>query len=248
MRRILILLSFAIVSLLSSCSKTDNDITIRDMVFGETDMRLVQAKNYKGFPANLRQSVLWEPFIENVHQWTEVSNNNMNYFKVIEGGMYHIMGYSGSGVTNNGSSNTLPLISNSNNFEIEISFRIVQKGSRSLNYLLTFGDSSGDYKDRIEIMDYPDASGNSSHSNFSISNFPSNDDNRNRYFDTNVKYNSPIGFDIITIRKVNSSWIIFFNGLYIKQLVSLRIATSWINFYTSKEAQIDYIKYDYLLN
>ena len=52
----------------------------------------------------------------------------------------------------------------------------------------------------------------------------------------------------LTIRKVSNKWFVFFNGNFIKQLDSLNIATSYFDFYTGKEAQIDYIKFDNLIN
>jgi hypothetical protein len=235
------LLTIFLVSLcFTNCSVDDNDVTIRDMVFGEADPLLATAKNYNAYGTANRQNVLLENFDNNNRNWP-VGYTNQSYFRLINAGVYHLMGFSGTSVTNSGF-NTLPLLNSSGNYEIEIAFRIIQNGTSGYKYKFTFASASNSYNNRIEILN------DETNGNFNISNFPANDPNRNRYFDTNLSYNSPNGFDKLTIRKVSNKWFVFFNGNFIKQLDSLNIATSYFDFYTGKEAQIDYIKFDNLIN
>lgn len=236
--KIIIILFFGLH--LTSCSVDDTDVTIRDMIFGKADPLLATAKNYNAYGATNRQNVLWENFDNNNRNWP-VGFSNMSYFRAVNGGVYHLMGISGTSVTNSGF-NTLPILNSSSNYEIEIAFRVIQNGTSGVKYKFTFANASNTYNNRIEILN------DETNGNFNITNFPANDSNRNRYYDTNLSYNSPNGFDKLTIRKVSNNWFIFFNGNFIKQLNSLNIATNYFNFYTSKEAQIDFIKYDNLIN
>lgn len=225
---------------LTSCSVDETDVTIRDMVFGEADPLLATAKNYNSYGATNRQNVFLENFDNNSRNWP-VGYTNLSYFRAVNGGVYHLMGFSGTSVTNSGF-NTLPSLNPVGNYEIEIAFRIIQNGTSGIKYKFTFANASNSYNNRIEILN------DETNGNFNITNFPANDSNRNRYYDTNLSYNSPNGFDKLTIRKVSNKWFVFFNGNFIKQLNSLNIATNYFNFYTSKEAQIEYIKFDNLIN
>lgn len=225
---------------LFSCSLDETDLTLRDMVFGEADPLLATAKNYNGYGAINRQNIYWESFDNNSRNWP-FGYSNSSFFRTVSNGLYHLMGSSGTSATNSGF-NTLPLLNSNGNYEIEIAFRILQNGTSGIKHSFTFSNTSNTYNNRIEIIN------DETNGNFNITNFPANDSNRNRYFDTNLSYNSPNGFDKLTIRKVSNKWFIFFNGIFIKQLNSLNIATNYFSFYTSKEAQIDFIKYDNLIN
>jgi len=240
MKYIKIILLVIIGLVFSSCSVDDTDLTIRDMVFGEDDPILATAKNYNAYGATNRQNIFWENFDNNTRNWPVGYSNNF-YFRAINGGVYHLMGSSGLSATNSGF-NILPTLNTTGNYEIEIRFKIIQNGTSGIKYKFVLANTSTSYSNRLEIIN-DDTNGN-----LNFTNFPSNDSNRNRYFDTTVTYNSPNGFDKLTLRKINNKWIVFFNEVYIKQLNSINIATNYFSFYTSKEAQIDFIKYDNLIN
>ncbi len=233
MRRILILLSFAIVSLLSACSKTDNDITIREMIFGDSDPLLAQYKNYSFYPSNKRQSVLWEPFDNNHRNWP-VDTTGYNDYRKITNGVYHLAKTNGSSNTNS-TSNTLPLLDVNRDYEIEIRVKIVRfyfSLIEQYSYQFSFTKAGS----IVSI------SGNSGDTEPNFFLFPTNTKVR-------IKYNSPNGYDTFTLRKVNNKWILFVNGEYITHVESSDIGTKYFSFSTStNEALLDYIKYDYLLN
>ena len=64
----------------------------------------------------------------------------------------------------------------------------------------------------------------------------------------NINNNDSANFNLLTLRKVNNYLIVFLNGVYVKHTPITTFNTNYFKFLTTKEAQIDYIKYFILTN
>lgn len=220
-----------------SCEKFNEDLIVRDLIFGEADSLISTAKKFNAYNTNQRQNLFIEDFNNNDLNWPVV-DGGMFHYRLIKNGVFYLMGSGGRDASNK----NFPKINYEENYEIEIRFKINQTGSFPIIYSFTFAQSENSYDARIDIIN------DGENGNFNISNFIGNDYNRNRYFDRSVSYNSPSDYDKLTLRNVSGKWFVFMNEVFLYQIKSLPIATNYFRFFTNKEAQIDYIRFDYLIN
>lgn len=233
---------FAIFSLtLNSCIELENDITVRDLVFSEGDPLLAQAKNYNYYSADKRQNILIEDFLNNTRNWPINTASIYNYRK-IENGLYKLAKNSTSTLPTNTTGNTLTSIDFKNDFEIELKLKAYLNENEfypaeNATYTIGFSQnySSLNFISDVELT-------------VNKTSIIINTENGANSATQKISNNDVANFNIITLRKVNKYLIVFLNGVYVKHTPITTFNTNYFKFLTTKEAQIDYIKYDLLIN
>ena len=224
---------------LNSCIELENDLTIRDLVFSEGDPMLAQAKNYNYY-MDKKENILNEDFLNNSRNWP-INNTSTNNYRKIENGLYKLAKTSTSILQTNTTGNTLIPIGFNNNFEIEIRVKAYLNENEfytaeNATYTVGFSQnySSLNFISDVEVT-------------VNKTNLKINTINANSITE-NINNNDSANFNLLTLRKVNNYLIVFLNGVYVKHTPITTFNTNYFKFLTTKEAQIDYIKYFILTN
>lgn len=233
MKSIKIILISIFTILLFGCSD-DQSGTMRDMVFGNTNVSDIKARNYDSFSSSERQSLFWEPFDNNANNWYLFYGSWYNQ-AYISGGTFILN-------TTVANSKSIPEIDMNKNFEIEYSINSKNKNLNSLidgevgYHVISLSSTFSSFWLGITF------SPNETDANYTLKSISPDA----TLIQTKVSVSTPSNFDLFTYRKYNNYLYVFHNKQFIKKVAWTNFRLNKLTIRAEKGVIIDYIKIDYL--